>query len=247
MSYIWKVVIMSVCAYFVGNVTFARIVAKRMVGDDVTKRGSGNPGTTNMIRNYGAKIGFITFGLDALKGIVCSITAFFVCGGFDGGWQSSLAVYIVGLVTIVGHMFPVIFKFKGGKGVATGAGVAIVANPIATVVLVANHWLILYFVRKLPGGLMSLISVLLFTTVETICLCVRGFYWSLIPLYVIIILIFIAFRSNIKRIFEKKENGLDLKAAFEKDKEEKRRKKEEQKLLKNQAKNNTENNVENKA
>ena len=241
MSYIWKVVIMSICAYFIGNITFARIIAKKR-GDDITTHGSGNPGTTNMMRTHGAKRGFLTFGLDFLKGFIVALTAYLVCGGwnegwqsflfggFNGNWQSNLALYIVGACAVMGHIYPVIFKFKGGKGVATGAGVVAVANPIVLVLLVALYWVILYFV-KVAGSIMSLGASIIFTIIETTMLCIYGYYYSLIPLYIILILVIWAHRANIKRIWARKEGKMDLKAAFEKDKEEKL-KREQEKLNK---------------
>lgn len=226
MDYIWKVVIMCVCAYFFGNISFARIISKRKKNDDITTHGSGNPGTSNVMRTHGAKLGFLVFFLDVLKGLIPALVGYFVCGGKAGGWESHLALWLVGGGSVIGHMYPVVFKFKGGKGVATAAGVAAVSSPIVLSCVVVAYWVSLYFI-KVPASVWSFVAVGVFSAIETIFMCLEGCYYSIIVMYIIIILIIWKHRANIKRLFQKKESKADLKAYIQKDKEEKLAKQEE--------------------
>lgn len=229
MSLVLKIVLLAIGAYFLGNITFARIIA-RAYGDNITKRGSGNPGTSNMLRFHGAVRGFLVLLLDLLKGVVCVLVAYFVCGGKNGGWQCNLAMYITGFFCILGHIFPVIFKFKGGKGLATAAGVVAVLNPIAFAVIFVFHWVSVYFFKV--ASLIGFISCFLFVTVETILLSIRGYYFSIIVLFLMLGLILFAHRANIKRLIARTEGTLDLKESFAKSKqlsEEKKAKKKQNK------------------
>ena len=131
--------ILAVVSYFIGNITFARIIAK-FHKDDITKHGSGNPGTLNTWRSYGFWPGVLTFLLDMIKGLLPTLVAYLSFGYIDG-CSAEIAVYIAGFSVVLGHIFPIIFSFKGGKGIATSVGVFFIANwwvsLIALVVILA--------------------------------------------------------------------------------------------------------------
>jgi glycerol-3-phosphate acyltransferase PlsY len=111
MSNIWKFVILIIVSYFFGNITFARFVARTRNNDDITTHGSGNPGTTNMLRTHGLTLAIVTLVLDALKSVICCVVAYFWLKP-ESGYLANLAVYVSGLSCIIGHIYPVIFKFK---------------------------------------------------------------------------------------------------------------------------------------
>lgn len=115
--------------YLLGSINFAIILSKRFGNDDVRNHGSKNAGTTNMLRTYGKKAALMTFIGDFLKAIItCFIGR--LCFGVEGA-------YIAGLFCVIGHIFPVFFKFKGGKGVATTAGVMLACDgPTFLIILV---------------------------------------------------------------------------------------------------------------
>lgn len=118
-------IVWALFAYIVGAVPFGYLVA-RSRGVDIFAAGSGNIGATNVGRVLGRKFGLLVFSLDFLKGALPTLAA-----RLHEGHAGELAV-AVGLATIVGHMFPVFLRFRGGKGVATGFGVVSVLLPFAT-------------------------------------------------------------------------------------------------------------------
>ena len=120
-------VIMAVIAYLIGSINFSVILSKKMAGFDVREKGSGNAGTTNMLRSVGKKAAAITLICDILKGVIAILIAILM-GKFISGANGAVLVQVAGIAVIVGHTFPIFFKFKGGKGVATSLGVLIMSN-----------------------------------------------------------------------------------------------------------------------
>lgn len=127
-------VLLAVAAYFVGNINNA-IIISRLKGKDIRKCGSGNPGTMNMIRTYGKLIGLLTLILDVIKGIIPCLLGWLLMGDkqFLRLGSDRIGLYIGGICAVLGHIYPVCMKFKGGKGVATILGVCITAQPLWTV------------------------------------------------------------------------------------------------------------------
>ena len=106
-----RLFLVPVLAYVIGSFSSAYVVGRVFKNIDITKLGSGNPGTTNAMRVMGKKFGLLTFALDFLKGIVASLVGLYLYG-----YYGSL---IASLFVVIGHDWPVFFKFKGGKGIAT--------------------------------------------------------------------------------------------------------------------------------
>lgn len=124
-------------AYLLGAVPFGYIVVKAFVGADVRASGSGSTGATNVVRSAGIKAGALTYVLDVAKGAAAVLLMRAVAP--EPAWLGAAAA-----VVILGHMYPVFLKFKGGKGVATGVGAYLVIAPLAVlatlVVWVAIFW-----------------------------------------------------------------------------------------------------------
>lgn len=118
-------------AYLLGTFPSADLVASA-AGVDITSTGSGNPGASNVTRALGWRKGLLVFALDAAKGALATIVGLLI-GGRAGG-------YVLGAAAIVGHVYPVMRGWRGGKGVATGAGVLAVLHPVVGAV-VAVVWL----------------------------------------------------------------------------------------------------------
>jgi glycerol-3-phosphate acyltransferase PlsY len=114
--------LIAVCAYLLGSINSAIIISKGIYKYDVRDYGSGNAGMTNMFRSFGKKAGFLTLGGDVLKALIAVLIGFFVLG--------SLGQYIAGFFCMLGHSFPVYFKFKGGKGVLVSAITILLIDPV---------------------------------------------------------------------------------------------------------------------
>ncbi len=200
----WQLLLVIVISYLFGNVTFARIIAK-CKHKDITKLGSGNPGSTNTLRNFGLKLGILNLVLDLLKGFIPSIVTFYLFG------QNYAYLYIAGISTIVGHIYPVIFKFKGGKGIATMMGVFLAANPIATlitIVVAALVWLCFQY-----GSVASFLCVTVLSCIEGVVhknLPMEQYQLICLLLFAIFLLTWWAHRKNIERLLLGNENKVSL-------------------------------------
>lgn len=209
-----KFVGLAICSYLLGSVLFAKIIS-RTQKDDITKHDSGNPGTMNMLRTHGVILGFCTFVLDALKGVISALAGYLIFGGADGGLIARVAIYFGGMFAVLGHMFPIYFKFKGGKGVATASGIAFVAHPIVGSILLACYIVSLVLIKI--GSLSSLLIALSYLVIDTVMLIMERNFWGLGIVYFVVALIVWAHRANIKRLINKNENVIDLNAAVQKD------------------------------
>lgn len=148
-------------AYLIGSIPFGLIIAKVFYHVDIRTMGSGNPGATNVWRTLGKKPGIATLLLDILKG---ALPVLFVRRFFP--WDHPLAIF-VGLAAIVGHNWSVFLKFKGGKGVATSAGVFLSLMPLQGFLAITG-FLVLFLstghvsVGSMTGAFVLLISSLIF-------------------------------------------------------------------------------------
>lgn len=133
MDLLWLILFCTV-AYFIGSVNFAIIYAAWWKRKDPRKIGSGNAGATNLLRAYGFKVAISVLILDVIKGVVPALVAMFVFR-VDGTSNGLIALYAVGLATVVGHSFPIYYRFRGGKGVACTLGVFLVANPLVAFIV----------------------------------------------------------------------------------------------------------------
>ena len=157
---IWQFILVALGAYAIGNVNFALIISK-LKKSDVRTMGSGNPGTMNMSRNFGIKIGALTLLLDMLKGFIPVFVAGLIFKGkfcLNTAFEArDLARYVAAFFVILGHVYPVALGFHGGKGIASNIGVYFAISPIfATIVLllmIAYVWWTEY------GSLGSLLGI----------------------------------------------------------------------------------------
>ena len=209
----WLLAIMVMISYFIGNVNFGKILSKSK-NVDLTKRGSGNLGATNMYRTLGAKMGYLTLLLDALKGIVVSLAGYFVFGGIGGYPDNLIGLYSCGLAAIIGHIFPVINKFKGGKGISTTMGVFIVAQPVVTIITFVVCFVLVWFVKYV--SLASLILVTVGGVAQNLMLPEPNLTISLLT-FAIFVLTWFAHRKNIERLIIGKENETNIKVKIKRD------------------------------
>lgn len=204
MNYLYYV-ILGIVSYLVGNFSSARLVAK-FKHDDITKHGSGNPGTLNTWRAFGFWAGILTFVLDMLKGLLPTLIAYF---GFKyvNGCSSEVAVYVAGFSVVLGHIFPVFYGFKGGKGIATSIGVFLVANWWVSLIAFALMIVGMLFVKY--ASIFTIGYVVAMSIVE-ICLTNPINWLNYIFISGILALVLYAHRANIKRLIQCKENKTEL-------------------------------------
>lgn len=190
--------------YIVGSINFATIIAS-IKNKDIKKLGSGNPGTMNMLRSVGKFWGCLTFVLDCAKGIGFALIGMFVFNA------NNLAMYVLGLSTILGHIFSCFSKFKGGKGVATSLGVFAVTSPIAfAVAFIIMIGYLAFFKKGFIGSLLA-ISILAVTNIVKNSVQQKEYFYVCIILVVLWwALIFWTHRDNFKRIKNNTENSLSL-------------------------------------
>ncbi len=211
----WLLAIMVVCSYFVGAISFGRLLAKSK-NIDITKKGSGNPGATNMFRNVGAGIGFLTLFLDALKGVVSALAGYLVFG--INTLEGLIALYSCGLGAIIGHMFPVYYKFKGGKSAATMIGVFLVSEPIPMVIAFVVAFVFVWIFKYV--SLASMLIVTSMVIVQNLTMDEPNLVISLLT-FAIFLLIWYAHRSNIERLLKGKETPTNIQKKLFKDKKRK--------------------------
>lgn len=198
-------VILGIVSYLIGNFSSARLIAK-MKHDDITKYGSGNPGTLNTWRAFGFWAGVLTFVLDMLKGLIPTLVALI---GFKyvPGCSAEIAVYVAGFSVVLGHIFPVLFGFKGGKGIATSVGVFLVANWWVALIGFVVMFVGMLFVKY--ASIFTIGFVVAMSIVE-ICLCNPANWINYILICGILGLVLYAHRANIKRLIQGKENKTEL-------------------------------------
>ena len=131
-------------AYLVGSLSFAVIVSRAMGLSDPRSYGSGNPGATNVLRSGNKAAALLTLAFDALKGYLPVLAALMLQPRF--GWGET-TVGFVGLAAFLGHLWPVFFRFQGGKGVATAAGVLLALNPLLGLATLGTWIIIAAFSR----------------------------------------------------------------------------------------------------
>jgi glycerol-3-phosphate acyltransferase PlsY len=136
-------------AYLLGSIPFGLLLTKLFGGGDVRKAGSGNIGATNVARVAGPLPGILTLLLDAAKGAA----AVWLAGRFSN--ESATWMTIAALAALIGHCFPIWLKFRGGKGVATGAGVFLILSPLALLGSVMVFILVVAFWRYVSLGSIS--------------------------------------------------------------------------------------------
>lgn len=208
-------IIMAIIAYLIGSINFSVIISKKVAGFDVREKGSGNAGTTNMLRAVGKKAAAITLICDILKGVV-SIGIAIILGNIIKDINRELLIQVAGVAVVLGHTFPVFFGFKGGKGVATSLGILLLSNwQIGLICLVFG---IVLIVLTRMVSLASCAAAVLFPVLtlfinEHYTVLTDGKSGSTYFIYSIILAVIVLYnhRSNIKRILSGTENKISLK------------------------------------
>lgn len=203
----WMIFV-AIVAYAIGSINFSVIFSRKFAGFDVREKGSGNAGTTNMLRSVGKKAAVITLICDVLKGVVSVGLAALI-----GRWtnvDASLLAQIAGVAVVIGHTFPIFFEFRGGKGVATALGVLLITNWEIGLICLLFALVLMALTRVVSMG--SIAAAVLF---PILTIFIPNYY--IVPgnyfIFSVILAILVVFnhRSNIQRILNGTENKLSFK------------------------------------
>lgn len=160
----YQSILFAIAAYVIGSIPFGKIIAGSVARIDITQRGSGNIGATNVARELGMKWGGITLVLDVLKGLAPVLIFSLYVSRTGAPYETALAA--IGLCALLGHMFPVFLKFRGGKGVATALGVYLAISPLSCLcglvlfVLIVIKWDFISLGSVISSGAMPLFLIL---------------------------------------------------------------------------------------
>jgi glycerol-3-phosphate acyltransferase PlsY len=182
-------------AYLLGTFPSAEVVARRR-GVDVRAAGSGNPGASNTFRLLGWKAGALVLGLDAAKGALAALAGLVI--------EGRAGALVLGGAAIVGHMLPVTRRFRGGRGVATGAGVLLVLSPLIVVGAGALWFALARLTHKA-----SVASVVAAVAVPIAAWLTGETWWEVVVLAALAVLVVVRHASNLRRLVRGEELGVD--------------------------------------
>lgn len=239
-------ILLVIISYFIGNISPATLLA-RAEGIDIRKEGSGNAGTTNVLRVLGAKKAVVTLLVDVTKGFIATklglILGMFIANHFptDKGTDvllfSSILSAWCGLSAFIGHVWPVLFKFKGGKGVATALGVLLATDWVTALICLMIFALVVSATRMVSLG--SICAAVFFPFIfllrlfygmgnadmdanlnSSFSILISTFFGPrMIPLIIMVVILIFKHRENIGRIRRGEENKLSFKNKEIKNKE----------------------------
>lgn len=195
---VWVLILCAVIAYVLGSVSFSYIFTKKVRHEDIREKGSGNAGTTNVLRNYGWGLGIAVFAGDVLKAVAAALI-----GGAIAGYEG---LCVAGVFAIVGHNYSCFLKFKGGKGIASTIGVLLLIQPIPTLVIFTISIIIvactkIMSIGSIIGLILSAIAAILFA---------QGNWFQILSVLIIAVLGVFSHRENIKRLIHGTEHKLSL-------------------------------------
>jgi len=205
-------IIIAIMAYAIGSINFSVIISKKIAGFDVREKGSGNAGTTNMLRSVGKKAALLTLICDTLKGVIAVLLALII-GKMFKNVDKALLVQIAGILVVVGHTFPIFFEFKGGKGVATSLGVLLMINWKIGLICLVFAVVIMAVTRMVSMGSIGaaiLFPVLTLFFSTNFIVAVNGIKYFIFSLILAGIVVF-NHRANVRRIMAGTENKLSFK------------------------------------
>ncbi len=194
------VLLCAVAGYLLGSLNAAILLSRLRLRRDVRECGSGNAGATNMLRTYGTKYAVLTLALDMLKAAVSVALGYLIFG--------TTGASVAGFFCVFGHMFPLYYHFRGGKGVACTAIVILMLSPWAFLVILGCFIVVVAFTRYV-----SLASILCALLYPLLLRAFPPFGDRGIPLVMAVLTtVFVVFmhRENIRRLYEGKESKLDF-------------------------------------
>ena len=201
-------------AYLFGSINSSIIISKTLYGDDIRKHGSGNAGMTNMLRTYGLGAAGLTLLGDLLKTALAILLAgiffgFGYVGGVSIGGSEAGICYVAALFAVLGHIFPIFYGFKGGKGVAVAVGIFSVCCPLAIALGLAVFAIVLIISK-----IVSLSSLLATVTVVVLSIIFYDKSANILPQIILSAsmgtIVFLKHIDNIKRLLSGTEKKIHV-------------------------------------
>lgn len=196
-----KLILLAVCAYLLGNLSTGTLVAKYIGHVDIRKTGSGNAGTTNVLRTLGWVPSLLTLVGDVLKGLLPTLVGKMLFG--------EAGMLVGALFAVIGHNYPVFYGFKGGKGIATSWGAIIIINPWIALALIATLVVIVAATKYMSVASITaaiefsvLMVILNWNSPNKALFIAFALVYSALALF--------AHRANIQRLLSGTENKLDF-------------------------------------
>lgn len=190
-------------AYLLGSLSFAVITSRLMGLADPRSYGSGNPGATNVLRSGNKAAALLTLVFDALKGYLPVLAVSLWGAPYGLGLEAASAV---GLAAFVGHLWPVFFRFQGGKGVATAAGVVFGLNPMLGLAVLASFALVVAFTRYVSLG--SMVAAVFAAFYQLLIWGMSAAVWALAAMALLLVW---RHKANIERLLNGTESKLGAK------------------------------------
>ena len=208
-----------VISYLLGSVNWAIVVSRVFYHDDIRRHGSGNAGTTNVLRTYGKKAAAVTFLGDGLKGVLsivvaCILFGFPMVGGInEAGWVTYelpyihlvTAAYLAAFFAMLGHIFPIFSKFHGGKGFATFLFTVLALNPIIALMLIAIFVIIVSGTHFVSLG--SIVTVAFYPLLlGSFDSAVSHYGTNTLFAFMMAAIVVFSHRANLKRLLNRSES-----------------------------------------
>jgi acyl phosphate:glycerol-3-phosphate acyltransferase len=197
-------------SYLLGSIPFGYLLVRIFRGEDVRQAGSGNIGATNVSRKSPA-LGALTLALDAMKGATAVEVAYHFSAGVNAATSSDVAMTLAAFLAVVGHMFPVWLKFRGGKGVATALGSFFVIAPRAVLIAATVFVVVVVISRYVSLGSIVAAGVFPFLLVKRAL--AKNDLPALMLVAVTSLLIVVRHYENLKRLFAGTESRIGAKQA----------------------------------
>jgi len=198
--------IILVIAYLIGSFPTSYLIGRIFYQTDIRQKGSGNTGATNALRTFGTKTGAVVLVIDILKGVAAIFIARYLLKHVATGANFNLIESLSGLFVIIGHIYSIFLGFKGGKGVATAAGVFLALLPLTLLFCLVLFSFIVYTSKYVSLG--SMLTAFAFLVIELVSQAIMRFPNKprLFLVLAIVILIIVRHKANLKRLLDGNEN-----------------------------------------
>lgn len=210
--YILSIILASVLAYLIGSINFAIIITKLFARKDIRDFGSGNAGMTNVLRTLGkGPAALVTLG-DFSKGLIAVWLGHLLVWLFSRQQAPFYLNYIIALLVLLGHCFPVFYKFKGGKGILVSAGVILALNPLVLLGLLAIFLIVVACTKTVSIGSITVAAAFpVLTLLYGLVMKPPHLWWDVLSAVVIGGLVIWMHRGNIERLLNGTENSFGRK------------------------------------